>query len=527
MALNLFGSRKPDHPMADIKHLRKLISGLSANDSVRALNDVAAWLDSINRAEGFRLDRRFEVIDLLDQAARNHVRKVGEEYQSAQRLQKFKENALWTAAFEFWQLLGDAYGRCVEQLWSDASAAREIRTELPVIVARALRALTLQMRWTLLRYSPVDVRVWGEIGRLYVFAENNEIATETIEIYPGAHGRGTAQQEFLKAMMLGVSANHGLNPVQQEIGARAVAHFGKLFTLQPQPGPGCSFYFDLSLRAPPAHVSQGYTPNPTARCFGAGGALVVLNALIQEIRRLDRVPAELDLGIDFDADLVLSTLHHLALHWSDEPPARRWERRRVAMRLTVVHGFQNLLQAIETLVDDTSLDFEHAAATESWVIDDLGAGGFGAVIPPVMGDWIKGGILLGVQTEEASQAWGAGIIRRIVRDESRQRRVGIEMLAQEAIPVKLSPAGAMRADESALLLSAMPDKQGEISLLMRAGSSMRDRTLEMNVRGQRYHLLQGSLIESGDDYARVTFEVTEPSYPLHVDGGTENGIVRK
>ena len=514
MAFTLFGGGKPDHPMADLNHVRKLISGLPANDSVKALNDVTAWLDSINSAEGFRLDRRFELIDLLDQTARNHVRIVSEEYQSTQRLQKFKENALWTAAFEFWKLLGDAYGRCVEQLWSDASAAREIRTELPVIVARALRALTLQMKWMLLRYSPVDVRVWGEVGRHYFFAENKEIATETIEIYPGAHGQGTVQQEFLKAMMFGVSANHGLNPVQQEIAARAVAHFGKMFALQLQPGPGCSFYFDLSLREPPAHVSQGFTPNPTARCFGAGGVLAALNALIQEIRQLDRVPAELDLGVNFDTDLVLSALRHLVLHWSDEPPARRWERRRIAMRLTVVHGFQNLLRAIETLADDTSLDFEHAAATESWVIEDLGEGGFGAVIPPIMGDWIKGGILLGVQTEDW-RAWGAGIIRRIVRDESRQRRVGIEILAQEAIPVKLSPAGAvsqagaMRAGESALLLSAMPDKQGEISLLVRAGSSMRDRTIEMNVRGKRYQLLPGSLIEGGDDYALVTFEATE------------------
>ena len=514
MALTLFGGGKPDHPMADIKHVRRLISGLPANDSVKALNDVTAWLDSINRAEGFRLDRRFELIDLLDQTARNHVRKVSEDYQSTQRLPKFQENTLWTAVFEFWKLLGDAYGRCVEQLWTDASAAREIRKELPVIVARALRALTLQMRWMLLRYSPVDVRVWGEIGRLYYFAENKKIATETIEIYPGAHGQGTVQQEFLKAMMLGVSANHGLNLVQQEIGARVVAHFGKMFTLQLQPGPGCSFFFDLSLREQPAHVQQGVKPNGTARCFGAGGTLAALNALIQEIRRRDRVPAELNLGVNFDSDLVLSTLQHLALHWSDEPPARRSERRRIAMRLTVVHGFQNLLRAIESLVDETSLDFEHAAATESWIIEDVGAGGFGAVIPPVMGDWIKGGTLLGVQAD-ASQAWGAGIIRRIVREESRQRRVGIQMLAQEAIPVKLSPAGmvsqagAMGAGESALLVSAMPDREGEISLLVRADSSVRDRALEMNVSGKHYHLLPGSLIEGSYDYARVTFKVTE------------------
>jgi hypothetical protein len=513
MALSLFGGGKPDHPLADIKHVRKLVSGLPANDSVKALNDVTTWLDSINGAEGFRLERRYEVIDVLDQAATNHARKIGDVYQASQRLQKFEENKMWTAASEFWKLLGDAYGRCIEQLWSDASAAATVKKQLPAIVARALRALTMQMKWTLLSYSPVDVRVWGEVGRHYFFAENKEIATAPVEIYPGEHG--TVQQEFLKAMMLGVSANHGLNPVQQEIAARTAAHFARMFALQLQPGPGCSFCFDLSLREPPAHVTpEGFKPGTTARCFGAGGALAALNALIPEIRKHDRVPAELNLGAKFESDLVLSALQHLALHWSDAPPARRSERRRIAMRITVVHGFQALLRAIESLADDTSLDFEHAAATESWAIENVSGGGFGAIIPPVMGDWIKVGTLLGLQAD-ATQSWGAGIIRRIVRDESRQRRVGIQQLAKAVIPVKLAPAGsvsqagAARTDESALLLSTTPDKHGEISLLVRSGSGARDHALEMNVRGKRYHLMPRTLIESGDDYDWATFRVTQ------------------
>ncbi|MEK7876777.1 MAG: hypothetical protein AAB325_11360 [Pseudomonadota bacterium] len=510
----LFGGDAPDHPMASIGQAKKLLAELPANDPVEALNDITAWLDSINRAEGFTLYRRFGLVDLLDQTARNHERKVSEEYQSTQRLQKFREDTLWRAAFEFWKRLGDAYGRCAEKLWSDASAASEMRKELPVIVARALRALTLQMKWTLLRYSPVDVRLWGEVGRLYIFAEHKGFATEAIEIYPGAHGQSTVQREFLKTMMLGVSANHGLNPVQQEIAGRAVAHFGKMFALQLQPGPGCSFCFDLAQRKPPTLVPQGFEPNLTTRYFGAGGALATLDALIQEIHQRGGVPGEFNLGANFDGDLVLSTLQHLARHWSDEPPTRRSARRKIAMRLTVVHGFQNLLQAVESPAGGTPLDFERAAATESWIVDNVNEGGMGAVIPKIKDDWIKGGMLLGVQVE-GSQAWRAGIIRRIVREESQQRRVGIQMLSQAAIPVKLLPAGklsqadAAPAGESALLLSATPDKNGEISLLLSAGSGMRDRALEMNVSGKRYHLMPGSLVESGDDYARMTFKMTE------------------
>ena len=61
----------------------------------------------------------------------------------------------------------------------------------------------MQLKWSALRYGPVDDRVWGELGRIYLFAESKRLTTLPVEIYPGAHGQGTVQQEFLKALMLG------------------------------------------------------------------------------------------------------------------------------------------------------------------------------------------------------------------------------------------------------------------------------------------------------------------------------------
>ena len=509
----LFAGGKPVHSVAGSGYLQKLVAGLPADDSVKALTDITVGLDSVNRAEGLGLRRRFELIDLLDSTAQHHFHKLSDEYQSAQRLQQFEENTLWTAAFDFSKRLSDAYSRCVEELASDGGAAVQVRKEIPVFVARGLRALTLQLKWTLLRYDPIDTNVWAAVGRLYLVSETRGICTESVRIYPDAHGQGTVQGEFLKAMMLGVSSNNGLNPAQQEIAARAVAHFGGMYALRQEPGPGCNFWFDLSLPQPPARAMKGFAPGNTMRCFGAGGALAALAALVREIQQNDRVPAGIDIGAGFDSDLVLSALQHLALQWADEPPARRSERRRIATRLTVLHGFPEMVRATESLTDAASLDFEHAAGIESWMVVDVSEGGFGAIIPPVMGDWIKVGALLGVQTD-ASPAWGAGMIRRIERDDSRQRRVGIQLLAKTVIPVKLFPAGngaadeAASAGESALLLSTTPDKHGEVSLLVRAGSGMREHPLEMSVRGKRYHLAPRGLVESKDDFDWVRFKVT-------------------
>ena len=509
----LFGSGAPDHPMAGIRQAKKLISELPANDPVKTLDEVTFWLDSIQRTEGFKLDHRFELIDLLDQAARGHQRRLAQDYLATDRQEKFRENKLWNTVFNIWKHLGDAYGQCVEQFQSGASGAGAIGKKLPAIVARALRALTQQLKWQLLRYGPVDDRLWGELGQLYLFAEAKRITTGTIEIYPDAQGHGTVQQEFLKAMMLGVSSAGGLTPLKQEIAERTVAHFGGMFTLQAKPTPGCNDFFDLSMRTAPARMIKGIEPNKMTRFFGAGKALPALEHLIEQIKAKDAVPSQVNLGGTYDTGLVLSTMRQLAMYWSDQPPARGSGRRKIATRLTVVHGFREVLRAVDPAAED-ALDFEQATGTESWIVENVSEGGFGAVIPQVKGDWIKVGTILAVQAE-ASQFWAAAIIRRIARDEYQLRHVGIQLLAQAVIPVKLLPPGSvslanvMRDGERGVLLSTTPDRHGEIALLLRGGSYAPGQGLEMNVRGKQYHLAPRKLVEGGDDFDWAKFRVMQ------------------
>jgi hypothetical protein len=167
----LFGGGKPDHPMADVKNAKLLIAELPANDSLKAVEEVTFWLDSITREEGFKVDYRFQLIDALDQAAKNHPRKLAQDYLATDRQEKFRESKLWNASIEFWKTLGGAYIHCVEQFQAGASGSGAVKKDLPVIIARALRTLTLQLKWGLLRYGPLDDQLWSDLGRLFLFAE--------------------------------------------------------------------------------------------------------------------------------------------------------------------------------------------------------------------------------------------------------------------------------------------------------------------------------------------------------------------
>src|SRR6266404_1617110 len=275
----LFGGAQPDHPMADLKQAKRLISELPANDSLKALDEVTFWLDSICRDEGFKVNSRYELFGLLDQAARIHQRKLSQEYLATDRHEKFRENKLWTTLFEFWKTLGDGYSQCIRQFQAGAGGSSSIREDLPAIIARALRTLRMQLKWKLLRYGPIDDRVWEEIGRLYLFAESTGMATTAPEFAFDAHTQGSVQQEFLSALMLGVSSTDGLTPLEQ---------------------------------------------------------------LIQEIKTKDSVPSHVNLGGTYEANLVRTVMQHLARYWSNDPPARSSQRRKIATRMTVVHGFRNV-----------------------------------------------------------------------------------------------------------------------------------------------------------------------------------------
>jgi hypothetical protein len=225
------------------------------------------------------------------------------------------------------------------------------------------------------------------------------------------------------------------------------------------------------------------------------------------------VPTDVNLGGDYEKELVIGVLRHLAQQWLEQPPARGSERRPTAVRITVVPGLKDILKTLDPSDDDT-LDFslnQTATSVESWIVEDVSDGGYGAVIPTVKTDWIKVGTLVGVQSEGSSY-WGIGLIRRIVRDAQQQRHVGIQVLTTTAIPVKISRSGTLsfttadRDAEGAILLSTGADGKGEVGVIMRSGLFNGRDSLDMTVRDKSYQLTPVDLVEGSDDFDLVKFK---------------------
>ena len=503
--LKIFGSSKPDHPMADIKEARKIIDEIPGNDSLKAIDELFHWLESVRTVDGFKPEYRVQLIQLIDDAAQVHARKLARDYLSVPRLSKFQEGRLWGEIYEFWRQSALAFTTCIDLYATGAKGADALKPLMPLLTVRALRTVATQMKWQYIRYGPFEDSLWGVFARIYALAESKKYAQTRISPYPNVTGDSSPEQEFLKAVMLSASSPDSLLPQEIEIAERLIAHFSASFKLVLEQQPDIAYWIDLAAGQPPLRIARPPQHAPTLRFFAAGRAEQDLKRLIQSVKTTNAVPSSVNLGGTYDPQVVLAVLQHLAMYWSSKPPERRSPRHRVKSRLKVTHGFDEVLEA---LAPEKSLNFDDTLI-ESWIVENVSAGGFGAAIPQIKGDWLRIGALVGLQPEGGDN-WLIGVIRRFNRELPQQCTVGIQTLARNGRTIPLRPEGGSAdagrdPDPGILLDTAAHGASPEVKLLLRAGTLVPGQTLEYEQDGKMFLLLPAAVEESGDDYDLVRF----------------------
>ena len=494
--ISLFGSKKPDHPMADVKAAKKLLDELPGNDAFKSLDELSHWLESLMAEEGFRPEYRAQLVQLLDEAAQIPLRKLTRDYMASPRLAKFQETRLWTALFGYWRQSALAYVACIDLYAAGAKGADALKAGMPLLLARALRALGAQVKWMYVRYGPMDQSVWGIIAKVYALAETRKFAQTSVTLYPGVPGESTPEQEFLKAVMLSASSPDSLLPLEIELCERLIAHFCASFTLRLDLQPDIAYWIDLATCQAPLRLARPPQHAPTLRFFAAGRALENLEALINTIRTTGAIPSQVNLGGSYPAENVLDVLDHLAHYWSPKPPERKHQRHRVKSRLNVVHGYDGVLSLFGAGPGDD-------ASTETWIVEDISAGGFGAGIPEIRGEWLKIGCLLGLQPE-GGDTWVLGVIRRLQREIPLKGLVGIKTIARSAELVQLSLSGG-GGGETGILISDGGEPPGEVRVLLRAGTFVPGQNMEYRKGDATCLLMPQGAVDSGDEYELVKF----------------------
>jgi len=467
--MKLFGAGKPDHPMADLKAARKILDELPPQD-LKAIDELAHWQESASAVEGFKLEDRAQRLAMIDEAAQPRLRKLAAEYERGSRAQ---QTLLWLKIHEYWRQSGQAHARSL-----DAKS-------LPVTFIAALRGLAQQLKWQQLRYGPVDSAVWGQVNRVYAAAE--------------ARGVAEAKTEFLKAALFSASSPDSLLARELDLAERLIGALAPVFALARAPALDLPYWTDLGQPMAPARGKMPPQPSAGLRYLGPGAALASLQGWVKAVERSKQVPSDLKVAAGADPDTLLAVLRHLAAHWSPEAPERRHARRSVKTQLTIAHGFDGVVEALGGGAD--SLDFDKKVA-ESWVVENVSAGGFGALAPQAKSDWLRVGMLVAAQPDGGSH-WLVGTVRRVNKLSSTEIRVGVQTLSHAPA---LSRFALKNANEAAGVLLPLPGaSNGEAAIALRAGVYVPGENIEARVGDRQHVYMPQGVAERGDDYEIVKF----------------------
>jgi hypothetical protein len=489
----MFGGSRPDHPLADPKEAKRLFDALPTNDPVKALDELRHWLETVAAVEGFKPEARIQLLITLDDVAQPFVRKSAKDYFTTARPSRFHESRLWNALHGFWKQAGYAYARSVDQCVKNVKGTEAARALLPLLLVRTLRSFAQQIKWMHMRYGPIDLASWGVFNSVYAFAEARQLAQSKVAVYPGTAGSSTPQLEFLKGAMFSGSAPDGLLPLEVELAERLVAMYAPRFVLANAPAADLVFWSDLGQSMSPARLSRGPLPAAGLRYFGAGAALAEIHELAESVMVGGQVPPEVNLGAAYEAHVALEVMRHLHLYWSPQAPERKAQRHAVKSRLAVTYGFNDV---VGVLGGGDSLDFDNKNS-ESWIVENVSAGGFGAVVPQLKGDWLRVGVLLALQPEGGSN-WVLGLIRRVNKLDGQRARVGIETLSKTPSLSRFAVAGVASVTEQGVLLKS--GEAVEAHIVLKPGVFAPGQNLEL-ARGARHHVyLPQAVSERGDDY---------------------------
>ncbi len=466
-------------------------------DPADHLAQLGAALEQVSRDADLRLVELIDVVEAADWRGAELVRELKGQYLAGDPDSVSDEQVrAWEAVVSYLGYLASAYLFLVRQFQTYSRGWAEVGDRLPQVIARALRATAQRMKWLRLRYRAVEPDVWKTLSQLWSYVEDKGLARARVLVYDD---RSTVQREFTKPLMFAVSAIDSLAPVEIDVAYRLITHVAGRFDVQRYPAMGCFFVIDIDQWTEPARYRPGGVVRLGTRFFGPGDAIADVETMSSHLAAGAISTSDINLEGVADEELVIDVLAHLERHWSPRRPERREQRRRSVSRMSVVLGFPHIVEYIAGNTGSAVIDDEQV---ESWGVANESETGFGALVPAQRGEELNIGQLVGVQPA-GSRMWAAGIVRRLVAQDSAHRYVGIELMGRGVQAVSLRERGSGAEVGTGLLLpSHIGDSvgQGEINLLLPPGGFSPQRALQMKVYDITYSLMPLMALEIGDGF---------------------------
>ncbi|MDH3287003.1 MAG: hypothetical protein OEP48_04645 [Betaproteobacteria bacterium] len=536
--------KKADHPMYNVEEARRLLGGVSADDS-KALEEISSYLEGITATPDFPLADRIGVLKLVDETGQPLAGAALNLFMRSTTLKEFERRALWQQLTDFSRSVSAAYRLCLQEIAQARKPDAPAHPEHHLLIARTLRALAAEGKMLQMRYLPVRPRVWEELAALYADAENEHYVGEIIKAYPTDLLPTNVRQEFLRLLMMDVAAPNSQSLGELELSARVVARMAAGFALHATPEKGCPFCFDLAHPGRPSRHTPDAKESPTLRYFGVGRSGGEMREIIER-HTANPVEPEKRFGNDFSVGEKLVVLKRLLRYWGDGQPEPQTPRVKIDAKIKVSHGFSaasELITRIEfsgmgEMSDDMRMRVkqrtgialqahEITAQIDEWQERDATAWSIGADVPRQHEAWAKIGALCAV-VPPGMKSWWLSVIRRMRRDEQDHMHTEIEIVSKKPLSVYLRGIGEGAEKAENWQTSSGSFEFTFVNALILNESAVANTSHEILLKretfnpGIIYEVLMGDpppyvrleeLLERGEDYdrVRVTWLKGEPA----------------
>ncbi|AXS81389.1 hypothetical protein HYN24_02535 [Dechloromonas sp. HYN0024] len=503
-----FFAQKTDHPLANAREFRKVLSELPKDNAFKALDEITGWLESLEGANGFPISTMYEVLEQLEEAAQPHLKRLARDYFGTARLSRSEENRLWSINYAFSTRLAAAYERCLLAIDDKSQSGELAKTVLPSLCVRLMMALGRALKWEQFHYGPSRDTCWQSMGRALMAAEAAGVAGKAVAV-PGRNGMTTPVQEYQKVMIFQAASLDSLLPVGIELAEHVIDHFlsGFVFTAEAQ--IDSVYWVDLKLAQPPLRLARmPAQAETTQRFMKPGSAHEAMRAVLDNLERGGDMPPEINLGGQYPVKLLVAVFRHLTNYLSPMPPQRLHDRHRVTHRMAVLNGLVNAF----VVFSDEFGGRPAGLPTETWLAENVSRGGFGALLDKVPEEWLRVGALLAMQPEGGSN-WLLGVVRRYHRMSENDARVGIQALATKAVALELrgrnTTASYMAAaGTSPALMLLDGNEPDEFRVILPPTTFDQRESLEYVRDGQRFQLNPVALVEQTADYELARYRRT-------------------
>jgi len=549
--LDPFSKGNTKDPLTNLKTATRWAESLAGGDVLKSQNAILIALKRFNENLSLATKEQLAVLMFLDEKSQDMQDTMVQQYLRTSRMSRTVESQLWHAVNELYWEIARGYHVFVMEF---ARNAKNHHNEalIPVVTLRAIRTLSLFLKWRAIRYLKPGQNIWAGLHKLYLVAETHGFHQSKLTVYPQSPVTSSCESAYLQVLMFDLANSGTLYPRQLSLIDQWLANWGGTLQLDDQLSlQQHSFTVDLSADHAGRRVRNPAADKPL-RYWGTSKLCHRLEA-IQSGLREGTPPVRLGLTEDSRVSESIELLDHLQRQWAPvaSREQRRMPRERVKHMVEISHGLSNIISQINTPdtrggnpygenlpymeADDVAVYGFVTERTrdrttqikklrpgllpeiERWIMQDESATGYGAVVETRNKSWLRVGALIAAKPREA-EVWRLGVVRRLFRLDEESSSVGIETFAEVVHIVMLqdkneaSYAVAGRDSSGGALPYAclwIAGPNGAASLVIDPAQYHLRKVLQVQGIDNVQRVTLGRAIERGEGWIRVTAEAVE------------------